>query len=169
MDYQIVPVAEKHIRGLREVFDTVARERRYLAMLRAFPLKETREFIRGVIRQRVPYFVAISDRRVVGWCDVLPVPRDTMKHGGVLGMGIVDGFRGQGIGSALMRATLARARRRGLTRVELTVRVDNRRAIGLYRKFGFVPEGRKRRAFRVDGRYHDLLSMAVLFRRGAAS
>jgi ribosomal protein S18 acetylase RimI-like enzyme len=87
-----------------------------------------------------------------------------MKHGGVLGMGIVDGFRSQGIGSALLRATLARARERGFTRVELTVRADNRRAIGLYRKFGFVREGVKRSAFRVAGRYYDLYSMAVLFK-----
>ena len=148
--------------------DRVARERRYLAMVRGFSLKDTRAFVRARMRERSPYFVALVDGRVVGWCDVQRTPRDTMKHGGVLGMGILDGFRSRGVGSALMRATLGRARKRGFTRVELTVRVDNRRAIGLYRKFGFVPEGRKRRAFRVDGRYYDLLSMAVLFRRSAS-
>jgi len=49
------------------------------------------------------------------------------------------------------------------------VREDNRRAIALYRKMGFVPEGVKRHAFRVDGRYYDLLSMAVLFGRSRKS
>ena len=65
-------------------------------------------------------------------------------------------------------AAVARARKLGLTRVELTVRKDNRRAIALYRKVGFVSEGIKRAAFRVDGRYYDLLSMAVLFKRSHA-
>jgi RimJ/RimL family protein N-acetyltransferase len=32
----------------------------------------------------------------------------------------------------------------------------------------FVPEGRKRNAFRVGGRYYDLLTMAVLFKRSKA-
>jgi RimJ/RimL family protein N-acetyltransferase len=52
-----------------------------------------------------------------------------------------------------------------MTRVELTVREDNRRAIALYKKFGFVAEGVKRNGFRVDGRYYNVISMAVLFRR----
>jgi RimJ/RimL family protein N-acetyltransferase len=164
MDYRIVPIAEKHFKGLRGVVDAVARERRYLAMLRGFSLKDTRDFVRARMKERSPYFVALAGGRVVGWCDIQPVPRDTMKHGGVLGMGIVDGFCSQGIGSALLRATLARARERGFTRVELTVRADNRRAIWLYRKFGFVREGVKRSAFRVAGRYYDLYSMAVLFK-----
>ena len=169
MDFQIVPLAERHIAGLRAVVDAVARERRYLAMLRGFPLGETRAFVRARLRCRDPFFVALTGSRVVGWCDVQRVPRDTMKHGGILGMGILDGFRAQGIGSALMHATLERAKKRGFTRVELTVRKDNRRAMALYKKFRFVAEGVKRNAFRIDGKYYDLFSMAVLFtkRRGA--
>jgi RimJ/RimL family protein N-acetyltransferase len=84
-------------------------------------------------------------------------------HGGVLGMGIVEEHRGKGIGEALIRAALAQARQRGMTRVELTVRADNERAIALYRKIGFADEGVKRKAIRVDGRYLDVRCMAVLF------
>src|SRR5262249_48021696 len=154
-----------HIAGFHAAVDSVAREKRYLAMVRGFPLKVTRQFVRWNIKKRNPHFVALSEGRVVGWCDIQPIPRHTQAHSGVLGMGIIDGFRSKGIGAALMRATLARARKRGLTRVELTVREDNRRAMGLYRKAGFVTEGRKRKAFRIDGRYYDLFSMAVLFKR----
>lgn len=164
MDFRIVPIAGKHAAGLRAAVDAVARERRYLAMVRAFPRKQTGAFVRTCVRARSPAFVALVGTCVVGWCDVQPVPRHTMAHSGVLGMGIIDGFRGQGIGTALLRATLERARERGLTRVELTVRQDNRRAIALYRKFGFMFEGLKRNAFLVDGKYHDLRSMAVLFK-----
>jgi len=45
----------------------------------------------------------------------------------------------------------------------LTVREDNPRAIGLYEKFGFVREGLKQNAVRVDGQYENLLCMALLF------
>jgi len=165
---RVVPIGERHITGFHAAVDSVAREKHYLAMARAFPLKSTREFVRGNIRRRNPHFVALAGDRVVGWCDIQVVPRDTQKHSGILGMGIIEGFRGKGVGCALMRAALERARKRGLTRVELTVREDNRRAMGLYKKVGFAIEGRKRDAVRVDGRYYDLLSMAVLFKRSGA-
>ena len=43
------------------------------------------------------------------------------------------------------------------------MREDNAAAIALYEKFGFETEGVQRNAFKVDGRYHDLVMMAVLF------
>jgi hypothetical protein len=67
MDYRIVPIAEKHFKGLRGVVDAVARERRYLAMLRGFSLKDTRDFVRARMKERSPYFVALAGGRVVGW------------------------------------------------------------------------------------------------------
>ena len=40
---------------------------------------------------------------------------------------------------------------------------DNPAGIALYEKFGFESEGVQRKAFKVDGRYHNLIMMAVLF------
>jgi len=162
-EFQIVPIAEEHIAGFHAVVDSVARERRYLAMLQAFPLESTAEFVRACVRAKSPHFVALVDGRVVGWCDIQPMPRETQAHGGVLGMGIAESHREKGIGEALMRATLDAARKAGLTRVELTVREDNLRAKALYEKIGFVPEGVKRKAALHDGSYYDLLLMALLF------
>lgn len=159
----IVPVAEEHIRGYHEAVDRVARERRYLAFLEALPIEKSAAFVRENIAQGNPHVVALAGGEVVGWCDICPIPRPVYAHGGVLGMGIVEEHRGKGIGEALMRAALAEARRRGLTRVELTVRADNTRAIALYRRIGFVDEGVKRKAIRVDGRYVDVVCMALLF------
>ena len=47
--------------------------------------------------------------------------------------------------------------------MELTVREDNPAAIAPYEKSGFEAEGVQRNAFKVDGRYHHLIMMAVLF------
>ena len=78
-------------------------------------------------------------------------------------MGLLQSYRGQGIGRRLLQRTLDAARARGLSRVELTVREDNPAAIALYEKFGFEAEGVQRNAFKVVGRYHNLIMMAVLF------
>jgi len=77
-------------------------------------------------------------------------------------MGVKTEYRGVGIGRALIQATLEGARTAGLTRIELTVREDNERAIHLYRKLGFTHEGLKRNGVRVDGRYYNLVSMGLL-------
>jgi len=162
MGIEIVPMQRRHIAGFREVLDAVARERRYLAFLEAPPLARVRRFVLGNLKSGAPQFVAVDDGRVVGWCDVTPKTHETLSHSGVLGMGVAASLRGRGIGSALLRATLDAALARGLVRIELVVRVDNQRAIGLYRRCGFEIEGTLRHYLVVDGAEYDALQMARL-------
>jgi ribosomal protein S18 acetylase RimI-like enzyme len=161
--FEVVPIAEEHIEGFHAAVDGVCRERRYLLFLQAPPLEETRRFVRNNIAKGHPQCVALAGGRVVGWCDILPVDRPTRAHSGVLGLGVAAGFRGKGIGGALMRAALERGRAAGLTRIELSVREDNATARALYERFGFVVEGVQRKAVLVDGQYHQLVAMALLF------
>lgn len=50
----------------------------------------------------------------------------------------------------------------GFQRVGLEVYEPNIRAVGLYRKLGFVEEGRLRRTYFYKGAYHDQLIMSML-------
>jgi RimJ/RimL family protein N-acetyltransferase len=161
--HRIVPIAEEHVEGFRAVFDSVARERRYLAMVEAPPIQEVRKYVAGNIAADVPHFVALAGEEIVGWCDASPKPRETLKHSLVLGMGVVHPYRARGIGSDLLEAVLRKAKQRGFARVELTVRVDNDPAKKLYTKFGFAVEGLCRRYMFVDGEYKDSYLMAVLY------
>jgi RimJ/RimL family protein N-acetyltransferase len=170
---EIGPIADEHIESFHKTLDVVARERRYLAFLEAPPLESTRAFIRNNIAHGYPQFVAtvprevstgeVLGRDVVGWCDVTPKSQPIYAHCGVLGMGLLPGFRGQGLGTRLILRTLHAARAYGLTRVELSVREDNANAIALYEKVGFVREGRQRNGALVDGEYQNIIEMAILF------
>ncbi|HGS4599259.1 TPA: GNAT family N-acetyltransferase, partial [Vibrio cholerae] len=77
------------------------------------------------------------------------------------GMGVKDDVQGLGVGSALLKTVIDLADNwLNLKRIELTVYVDNERAINLYKKFGFVIEGEsKDYAFR-NGSYVDVYHMA---------
>lgn len=158
----IVPMAEAHIESFHRVLDIVAQERRYLIFLEAPPLATTRDFVRGMVENRNPQFVALVEREVVGWCDISRLERPVVAHRGTLGMGIVPDYRGRGLGRQLIETTLAQARRQGIVRVELSAYADNARAIALYRKVGFVQEGVERDAACIDGRYCDMILMALI-------
>ncbi|MFY9952922.1 MAG: GNAT family N-acetyltransferase [Bradyrhizobium sp.] len=160
---EIVPITQDHIDGFHRALDFVAREGRYLAFVEGPPLENTRAFVLDHIQRGHPQFVAISAGEVVGWCDVTPKERPIYAHGGVLGMGLLPQFRGQGIGTNLIRSTLAATRTIGLHRVELTVRQNNTRAIELYKKVGFRVEGLQRDAVQIDGVYENVVCMALLF------
>jgi putative acetyltransferase len=65
-----------------------------------------------------------------------------------LGMMVADGWRGRGVGSALMEAAIAWARTSTAHKVALSVWPHNEAARALYRKFGFVEEGVLRHHYR---------------------
>ena len=60
-----------------------------------------------------------------------------------------------------MVRAIEEARAVGLERIELDVFASNVAAIALYGKHGFGVEGLRRRARKIDGRYDDILEMAL--------
>lgn len=106
--------------------------------------------------------VAERDGTVVGTCGMHATnlsPR--RRHAMLIGLSVASEAHGRGVGTALMQAMTDLADRwLGVTRLELTVFVDNPRAIALYRRFGFEVEGTLRRYSLRDGHWVDALAMA---------
>jgi len=154
------------VEGIQRCLDAVARERRWLGFLEAPPLDEVRSFI----AENSPIqFIVEREGDVVGWCDVTPSRREGFRHTGTLGMGLLEPFRRRGLGRMLLEATLEATRAAGLSRVELEVLSSNTGAIALYKKSGFVQEGRKRAARVLDGRTEDVFVMALVWPRDGAA
>ncbi|MCK6419311.1 MAG: GNAT family N-acetyltransferase [Aquabacterium sp.] len=101
---------------------------------------------------------------VVGTAGLHPAgPAVRRRHAMHLGISVAGHAQGQGVGSALMQALCDYADRWGhVLRLELTVFVDNDRAIALYQRFGFRHEGVHRGFALRDGAYVDVISMARL-------
>jgi len=115
------------------------------------------------------YRVAEIDGKIVGHAFLEPLGSlAAISHVFVLTIVVHPGRLGQGIGSALLGHLLEWAQRDiRPTKVELRVRSTNTRAIALYRKLGFVDEGRFRRRLRLeDGTFLDDVSMAWFPARG---
>jgi ribosomal protein S18 acetylase RimI-like enzyme len=159
---EIMPISRTHLAGFHAALDSVAKERRYLAMLEAPSYSRTRRLVLDSLRAGAVHVVAVAEGTVIGWCDLRPKAAPTLRHSAVLGMGIIASCRGQGIGSRLLASALELALARGIHRAELIVRADNTAAIRLYRRFEFVEEGICRHYLRVDGVDYDALLMARL-------
>lgn len=103
--------------------------------------------------------VAFADDEVIGSLHVGETPFGY----GEIGMLVARDWRGRGVGSALVAAGIDWARRRGLHKLSLSVFAHNTAAIALYRKFGFVDEGRRVKQFRrANGELWDSLEMGLL-------
>jgi ribosomal protein S18 acetylase RimI-like enzyme len=82
---------------------------------------------------------------------------------GEIGMTVAREWRGRGVGSALMSAAIEWAREHDLHKLSLGVFAHNDAAIGLYRKYGFVEEGRRVKQYRrASGELWDTIDMGLL-------
>jgi putative acetyltransferase len=110
------------------------------------------------------HLLALAGDEVIGsagvhWSTMSPRTR----HSVTLGISVAVPWQRQGIGSELMRRVLDYADNwAGFLRVELSVYVDNPRAIALYERAGFTREGVKRAHALRDGKYVDSITMARL-------
>jgi ribosomal protein S18 acetylase RimI-like enzyme len=156
------PIALGDVVALRDCVDAVMRERHYLAYQEPFSVEETRAFVARNMRERNPHWVASQGPRIVGWCDIRRDSIPVHTHCATLGMGVLDAYRGRGLGERLIRAALEDARVQGFERVELSVYAKNARAHSLYRKIGFLHEGMRIRGKKLDGEYDDV-HMLVYF------
>jgi ribosomal protein S18 acetylase RimI-like enzyme len=169
-EIRIIPAEEQYVAGFNAVVDIVARERRYIGFVEGPSLESTRGFVRRILAGAGVQMLAVSRNDVVvGWCDIVRNPMEGFRHVGRLGMGLLPDYRGRGLGERLAVETIRAARLAGIERVELEVFASNERAVALYRRLGFVTEGIKRRARKLDGEYDDNVFMALfdLEMRGA--
>jgi ribosomal protein S18 acetylase RimI-like enzyme len=104
-------------------------------------------------------FVAVAAGEIVGSLSV-----EVSRFGfGNLAMAVARQWRGRGVGSALLAAAIEWARERGLHKLTLMVFPHNAAAIALYRKFGFIEEGRRVKQYRrASGELWDAIEMGLL-------
>jgi hypothetical protein len=82
MNFNIAPIEEKHIEGFWHAVDSVAGERKYLAFLEGPPIHTTISFVQSNINDDWPHFIALSEEKIIGWCDITSLDRPVFAHVG---------------------------------------------------------------------------------------
>ncbi len=152
-----------------DCLNPVFSERIHLSITEPIPVGEALGYHAAHVSAGFPHFVAVDGDQMVGMCDISPSapPRiGAQQHNATLGMLLVPSARGQGIGEHLIRAAIAACGSRW-ERIELSVYSHNERAYRLYTRVGFIEEGRRVGAWKLDGNRSDIIDM--VYRPGRSS
>jgi ribosomal protein S18 acetylase RimI-like enzyme len=155
-EFIIRPARPGDARAMAELMAAVAGERDKIGTEPPVDVDERAATFARTIAETV---VAEAGGRVIGMIHI-----DASRFGyGVIGMLVDAQWRGRGVGSALVGASIDLARERGLHKLCLDVWPTNAAALALYRKFGFVEEGLLVQQYRrASGELWDALVMGLV-------
>jgi ribosomal-protein-alanine N-acetyltransferase len=155
-EFLVRPAQPADARAIAELFAAVAEERDGIASEPPIDIEE-----RTALFARTTFgtLVAMAGSQMIGNLHV-----SANRYGfGDLGMLVDRSWRGRGVGSALIQAAIDWAREQQLHKLCLEVFPHNTAAITLYRKHGFVEEGRRPRQYRrSSGELWDTIMMGAL-------
>jgi ribosomal protein S18 acetylase RimI-like enzyme len=129
----------RDIPGLIATINAICAEGRWMRTLRYEPTPAWEHALNDPGCLDHLLLVAEGGPQIVGWCRTFPMRCKVGDMTTSLGIGLLPDYRDRGIGSALVRTSLAWARDADLTRITLTTQLDNQRAMHVFRRCGFAP------------------------------
>lgn len=155
--------AAETLASAREMFRTANYT---LTTFEEFTLTEAEEraFIQGKLDSPNSIFIAaLHEGRIVGHLGATGGAKRKIAHQALIGMGLVEAWRGKGVGRALLTAAIDWAREHPtIEMLTLGVYEENAPAVHLYTSLGFETYGRLPRALKhADGSEHTNLDMAL--------
>lgn len=79
--------------------------------------------------------VVVNGSRIIGWCRIFPTGEG---REGEVGLGLLAPYRNQGLGTWMLRQAIDWARKHQFSQLKLTTRTDNKRAMHVFKRCGFV-------------------------------
>ena len=138
-DLVIEPMRRRHLHQMMPIEE------------RAYPKPWSRSVFEDELAQVVDgsrvYLVARRGRHVVGYAGLWITPDPAGDHAHVTNIAVAEPERRRGGATALLGALARAAIDRGCAAWTLEVRVSSTGAQALYRRFGFVPAGVRRRYY----------------------
>ena len=120
----------------------------------SFTVEQEQAFLESILHSTNQlYLIAVSDGQVVGTGVYTGYAKPRLAHRGEISLSVKKSMWGNHIGTRFLEEIIRFARETAKAEIiSLEVRSDNERAIGLYRKFGFVTIGTFEGFMKIDGR-----------------
>jgi diaminopimelate decarboxylase len=158
----IRPATPEDAEGALDLYRRVAAEGRFIRTERVSgTVRDLRRRLRRAWTPQGAILVATVGDEVVGSLDIRREEHPVTRHVATFGMHVAPDRRRKGIGAALVTEATRWAREMEVEKLELSVYPDNVAAVSLYRRFGFVPEGRLLRHSKKSHGYEDEILMGM--------
>jgi len=162
IEVTIRPARQDDISGIVGTINQVASQGTYIeAESVAQQLDYEESLLRHNEFESRVFFVATVEDEVVGWVH-LEVPEiDKLSHTAELTIGLVDAYRGHGIGGRLLERGLEWADKRDLAKVYNSIPATNQGAIDFFEAHGGEIEAVREDHYRIDGEPVDEVMTAI--------
>ncbi len=107
------------------------------------------------------FFVATVHDDVVGWVHINVPELDKLGHTAELTVGVIEEYRGNGIGTNLLERGLEWAERQGLEKIYNSVPATNQDAIAFLESRGWEIEAVRENHYKIDDDYVDEVMLAA--------
>lgn len=162
VDFTIRPARQADLSGLVGAIRRVAGEGTYIVAESVADLIDHEEVLlrHNELESRM-FFVATVGGEVVGWVHLHGPELEKLAHTAELTLGVVEAYRGHGIGSHLLARGLEWARASGYEKLYQSLPSTNEAAIGFLEANGWSVEAVRADHYRIDGDYVDEVMLAV--------
>jgi ribosomal protein S18 acetylase RimI-like enzyme len=109
------------------------------------------------------FFVATVDDEVIGWCGLEIPEMEKLSHTAELTLGVLEEYRGMGIGDILLERGLEWAEDNGLHKVYNSIPSVNESAIEFLKDHGWEKEAIRTDHYRIEGNFVDEVMMERSF------
>lgn len=163
-EFTIRPARQEDLSGIIGVIRQVTEDRTYIeAETVAQQLEDDDALLRYGETEERKFFVAIVDGEVVGWVNLTIPEQEKLSHTAELTLGLLEEFRGRGIGSHLMQRSLSWATTQGLLKVYNSVPATNQAAVEFLQAHDWAVEAVRHDHYLINGTPVDEVMMALEF------
>ena len=162
VEFVVRPARQSDLTGLVGAIRQVASERTYIEAESVADVIDHEEVIlrHNELEERM-FFVATVGNDVVGWVHVAGSELDKLEHTAELTVGVIETYRGHGIGSHLLSRGLEWAGSRGYEKMYNSVPASNEEAVEFLKANGWEIEAVREDHYKLGEEYVDEVMMAV--------
>lgn len=162
LDFKIRPAREADLSGLVGAIRQVAEGGAYIEAESVADVVDHEETLlrHDEIESRM-FFVATVDEEVVGWVHLQSPELAKLSHTAQLTIGVLEEYRGHGIGGHLLQRGLEWGASNGYEKIYQSVPATNEEAISFLEAHDWKTEAVREGHYLIDGRYVDEVMMAV--------
>jgi phosphinothricin acetyltransferase len=151
---------EADLLAIVEIYNATVPTRMVTAELEPTTVGARLPWFREHSPDKYPFWVAESERRVVGWLDFKKfLPRCAYRPTAEISVYVREDFRGRGVGKCLLQQAVARAPSLGITALVGLIFGHNESSLRLFATLGFERWGLLPAVAQLDGVKRDLVVM----------